>query len=153
MQIERLNKWHYEDVIDQLIQYGHASGLKEYVLNEYDRFYAKKILLHCQLSGINFVVLDADQTVKGMILSMRDRDLWMPHVVRLREVCWWVDPELRNTRAGAELFLSYKKQADHMLESGSIVSYSISLMDSSPSIDFARRGFKPLESTWIKGAV
>lgn len=152
MNIERLNRWHYEGVIDQIIQFGQHTGLGEYLADSYDRDYFKKIILHCQLSGVSLVAIEQNRVI-GMLLSLRDRDLWMPKVIRLREVCWWVEPAYRNTRAGASLFLEYVRLADQMVSSGSIVSYSISRLDSSSDFDFERRGFKFLESTWIKGAV
>jgi hypothetical protein len=52
---------------------------------------------------------------------------------------------------GARLFHAYTKAADELVSKGEIVSYTVSKMSFSPNLDYERRGFRFLESTYIVG--
>ena len=149
MKIRPLNKFDYESTMDMMVDFARAAGVKDLDKDSYNRDYARKILLHCQLSGV-CPVAEVDGQVVGFILSMKDRDLWIPTIYRLREVAWWVKPEYRNTTAGGRLFSEYCRGADELLDSGAITSYSISKLSGSPDFDYEKRGFKFVESTYIK---
>ena len=150
MKIRKINRFDYEQVMDMMIDFAVKTGVKDLCQEIYDREHAGKILLHCERSGISLVA-EVDGQVVGMLLSVADRDLWIPKVVRLRELAWWVKEEYRNTTIGARLFQRYTQGAEELLEQGRITGYTISKMYNSPDFDYERRGFRYVESTYMIG--
>ena len=150
MKVRKINRFDYEQVMDMMIDFAQSTGIKDLNHETYDRDHARKILLHCEHSGISLVAEHEGQII-GMLLSVADRDLWIPRVVRLRELAWWVREEYRTTTAGARLFQHYTNGAEELLEQGRITGYTISKMYSSPNLDYERRGFRYVESTYMIG--
>jgi hypothetical protein len=149
--IRKINRFDFEEIVDIMLDFADATKMKGYKRDEYNREYAKKILLRCEVGGISLCSTTEEGRIQGIILSLRDRDLWIPEIIRMRELAWWVRPEYRNTTVGARLFHAYTKAADELVSKGEIVSYTVSKMSFSPNLDYERRGFRFLESTYIVG--
>ena len=150
MKIRRLQRHDYEQVMDLMIKFAQESGVKDVDQDSYDRKYAEKVLAFCEHTGVSYVAQDDDQII-GMLLSLRDRELWIPTVIRLKEVAWWVDPAYRMTTVGARLFKLYQQGAEELRAEGKVTAYTMTKLTTSPDFDYARRGFKPLETTWMVG--
>ena len=151
MKIRRLQRHDYDQVMDLMIKFAQETGVKDVCHDTYDKKYAERILAFCEHTGVSLVAED-NQRIVGMILSLRDKELWIPTVIRLKEVAWWVDPEYRHRSVGAKLFKLYRDGADQLLKEGKITGYTITKLSTSPDFDYERRGFKPLETTWMVGA-
>jgi hypothetical protein len=149
--IRKINRFDYDEVIDIMVDFADATTMKGYKEYGYNRESIKKILLRCEVGGISLCSTTEEGRIQGIILSLRDRDLWIPEIIRMRELAWWVRPEYRNTTVGARLFHAYTKAADELVSKGEIVSYTVSKMSFSPNLDYERRGFRFLESTYIVG--
>jgi GNAT superfamily N-acetyltransferase len=149
--IRKINRFDFEEIVDIMLDFADATNMKGYRENELTRESIKKVLLRCEIGGISLCSTTEEGRIQGVILSLRDRDLWIPTIIRLRELAWWVRPEYRNTTVGARLFHAYTKAADELISRGEIVSYTISKMNFSPDLDYERRGFRFLESTYIVG--
>jgi hypothetical protein len=149
--IRKINRFDYEEILDIMLDFADATHMKGFQRDTYDRETAKKVLLRCEVGGISLCSTTESGRIQGVILSLRDRDTWIPDIVRLRELAWWVRPEYRNTTVGARLFHAYQKQAELLHKAGEITSYTVSKMDISPDFDYEKRGFRFLESTYIAG--
>lgn len=150
MQIRKMNRSDFDQVIDLLNEFSLESGLDLGLIEDDYKDYARKILLHCNLSGVNYLAQDGNKLV-GMILSLKDHDIWLPKIIRLREVAWYVKPEYRSGSCGGKLFLEYCREAEKLQNQGQISSYAITKLHNSPDFDYARRGFKLVETTYMKG--
>ena len=149
--IRQINRWDYEQILDIMQAFADATEMKGYDYDQTDRQRAKEILLRCEVGGVSLCKATEAGEIQGVILSLIDQDLWIPRVLRLREVAWWVKPEYRNSTVGAKLFHAYRQRAEELRQQGRIQSYTISRMSFSPEFDFERRGFRHLESTYILG--
>jgi len=149
--IRKINRFDYDTLCELMIKFAHESGLTSYNKDDYNYEYAKNLLLRCEKTGVSLVSEDAGK-ITGMILSVRVPDVFIPEIIRLRELAWWVDPEYRSTTTGARLFHEYRQQADEMIQENKITGYTITKLATSPDFDYERRGFKFIEATYMIGA-
>ena len=105
-------------------------------------------LLYSLIVGRGFVVIDED--LKGMIIAMITPNVWCPQSNQLNELAWWVAPEARNGLLGGKLWLEFNKQAQKLLDEKRIDVVMTSLMANSPEIDYSKRGFKQLHTTFFR---
>jgi len=150
MNIREINRFDYDAICELMIQFARESNIKTYDKDTYDYDYAKNILLRCEKTGVSLVAENEGKIV-GMILSMRVQEVWMPEIIRLRELAWWVLPEWRHTTVGARLFSEYRKRSQELKDSGKISGYTISKLYNSPDFDYESRGFRFIESTYMIG--
>jgi len=85
-----------------------------------------------------------------MIIAMITPNIWCPKSNQLNELAWWVAPEKRNGLLGGKLWLEFNKQAQKLLDEKRIDVVMTSLMANSPSIDYSKRGFKQLHTTFFR---
>ena len=105
-------------------------------------------LLYSLIVGRGFVVIDED--LKGMIIAMITPNVWCPKSNQLNELAWWVAPEARNGLLGGKLWIEFNKQAQKLLDEKRIDVVMTSLMANSPKIDYSKRGFKQLHTTFFR---
>lgn len=148
--IRKINRFDYDTLCEFMIKFANESGIKIYDRENYNYEYARNLLLRCEKTGICLVSEDQGK-ITGTILSMRVQDIWVPDVIRLRELAWWVQPEYRSTTVGARLFAEYRRQAQQMLDEKKITGYTITKLSTSPDFDYERRGFKFIEATYMIG--
>lgn len=150
MQITPLRRGDYNEIIDMLILFGHESGISEMIQPVYDREHLRQVVTRCEFSGASWIAYN-DKEIMGMILAMRYQDFWIPKIIRMRELAWWVKPNYRGTTAGARLFRNYVESCELLRTTGKIASYTVSKMANSPNFDYERRGFRHVESTYQIG--
>jgi len=150
MIVRKIQRWDYDDIIDMLKDFARHIQVDYFQKDQYDYAQAKRILQRCEYTGESFVSED-NNSITGMILSMAVPELWFPKEYRLVELAWWVRPEYRMTSAGARLFAKYCEQADLKLKKRQITGYTVSKMSNSPKLDYARRGFRLIEQTYLMG--
>ena len=105
-------------------------------------------LLYGLILGRGFIVIDED--LKGMIIAMITSNVWCPQSNQLNELAWWVAPEARNGLLGGKLWIEFNKQAQKLLDEKRIDVVMTSLMANSPKIDYSKRGFKQLHTTFFR---
>lgn len=92
----------------------------------------------------------ADGQAVGQLIALRVHSIWNPDIWTLQELCWWVEPEYRNTSLGMRLVREYQTHAQALLASGSIDFWSLSTMRDSAVRDLdGRWGLEYLEGTYI----
>ena len=148
--IRRLQRHDYDQICDLMIDYSRESGMKDYQISEFPRDHAYQVLVMCEKRGISFISQEGDK-ITGFILSMFNPDIWLPKIIRLREVAWYVAKSHRGGSTGAKLFHRYCQAADREVEQGRITGYTISKLATSADFNYESRGFKFVESTWFKG--
>ena len=149
--IRKISRFDYDQLCEMMIKFAHESGIKTYDKETYNYEYAKNLLLRCEKTGVS-LISEVDGKITGMILSMRVQDIFVPEIIRLREIAWWVEPEYRMTTTGARLFSEYRKQAEELLNEKKITGYTITKLSTSPDFNYESRGFKFIEATYMIGA-
>lgn len=91
-----------------------------------------------------------DQHPVGLLIAVRESNMWAPTLTQLREIVWYVSPEHRKTSIGGRLFLEYCRQGDELIEQKKIQGYFTTKMTSTDDIDLERRGFRLTERTYLK---
>lgn len=112
-----------------------------------DPSYVQKFL-YSLIAGQGFILVD--KQLNGMLLAVIVPNVWCPKVLELKELAWWVKPEHRNGTLGGKLWLEFNNQGNKMLESGRVKIVTTSSMVTSPKLDYVKRGFKQLETTYYK---
>lgn len=105
-------------------------------------------LLFQIVSGRGFVFID--DKLRGFIAAIVLRNVWCPSVVELRELAWWVDPEHRNKTLGGKLWIHFDCEAQTMLNEKRIGYVCTTRMNNSPAIDYTKRNYALLETTFFK---
>ena len=148
--VRPLERADFDSVLDLMLEFSQESGVASYARDDYDRTSAKNILLRCMNGGISFVA-QVDNCIVGTLLSICESDLWMPKIRRIRELAWYITPEYRNTRLGPLMYLEYCRHAERQYELKRIASYTMTKLYNSPDFDYQRKGFRLIESTYVRG--
>ena len=112
--------------------------------------YINKLYHHIILGGGVAIIAEVEQPI-GMIIGIKDHNIWDPELKVLRELVYWVEPEHRNTTAGYRLIKEYNKQAQLLIDEGKIKLFTMTKMVNSPDLDFSRFGYKKTEEVWVAG--
>jgi len=91
-----------------------------------------------------------DEQPVGVLMSVKEPNMWLPTARELREVVWYVQPQHRRSTIGGKLFLQYCRKGEELLKSGDIQGYFTTRMTTTDSIDYESRGFRQTEVTYIK---
>lgn len=109
----------------------------------------KKLCWGCLQLGKVWISWHNDKPT-GLLMAIRESNVWIPEKISLKELVWYVKPEYRTTTAAGRLFSAYCTEAEKQLNTGSIEAYFIGVMSSTNSIDFERRGFRQAERLYMK---
>jgi RimJ/RimL family protein N-acetyltransferase len=110
--------------------------------------YARKILAQIWAGrGVAFVSEDSSG-ITGMLIALKNPNMWDPTVITMNELAYWVNPERRGTSAGYRLLKAYVDYCKELKNKGEIEYYTVSKMSTSPDLDYGRFGFNRLEETW-----
>ena len=91
-----------------------------------------------------------DDEPVGLLMAVKEPNMWLPSARELKELVWYVVPEARSSTVGGKLFLQYCKKGDELLAKKEIQGYFTTQMTTTRSIDLERRGFKLTEQTFLK---
>jgi hypothetical protein len=86
----------------------------------------------------------------GLLMAIKEPNMWISSRHQLREIVWYVRPEHRMSSIGGRLFAKYCAQGERMLDQGLIDGYFTTRMTTTDGIDYARRGFRLTEQTYLK---
>lgn len=149
MKIRHASKFDQPEIFRMLRSFRNETPIEEmkYCDNEE---YISKLFHHVLLGGGIALVAESDK-ICGMIIGVKDLNVWDPQIKILRELCYWVDTEYRGTTAGYRLLKEYSKEAEKLRDEQKITMYTMTKMITSPDIDFSRFGYKKTEEVWVAG--
>lgn len=147
MKIRFADQWDTEEIIDMLLQYRQHSPIEAHKLT--DDSHARAVLAHI-FAGMGFVLVaeDADKSLAGMLIAMKNPNVWDPKIMMLNELAYWVNPESRSSSAGYKLIKRYQEAAEELKQQNDIQAYTISKMVTSPDLKYDRFGFEKIEEMW-----
>jgi len=97
--------------------------------------------------GIIFLA-EKDQQVVGMLIAIKNINMWNKDAFCMNELAYWVEPEHRGSSAGYRLLKAYSDAGLMMKQAGEIEYFTISKMITSPDLNYKIFGFNKLEETW-----
>lgn len=109
-----------------------------------------KITWTAQQHGYIWLAFDHEEQPIGLLMAIKESNIWFPRAKELRELVWYVVPEHRNSSIGGKLFLTFCHKGDQLIEQGLIEGYFTTRMSTTKDIDLERRGFKLKELTYLK---
>jgi len=152
MIIRYLERADYNKVLDLMILFAEETGIKDLQYDTYDKTQGRNVLLRCEKVGVSLVATTDQGQIVGFLLSMKQQDIWIPDVIRLRELAWYVLPAYRGTSIGARLFFAYVNSAENLLERGLIKGYTMTKLSSSADFNYEKRGMRKIEETYLREA-
>jgi hypothetical protein len=91
-----------------------------------------------------------DELPVGILIAVKEPNLWSPKNIQLRELVWYVVPQHRKTSIGGRLFAKYCETAELLINQNLIDGYFTTRMTTTDPVGLERRGFKLKESTYLK---
>jgi hypothetical protein len=91
-----------------------------------------------------------DKEPVGLLMAIKDKNIWSPQTIELRELVWFVKPEHRKTTIGGRLFKTFCDMGDKLLKDCKIDVYFTTRMTTTDDYNLQRRGFRLVEQTYIK---
>lgn len=97
------------------------------------------------------IAYDGDNQPQGLIIAQRENNFWDPDIVVLREMVWYMRPGFRHHRLSVELFQHWQSDVDQLIKQNKIKLASVSLPHDLAKMNLERRGWRHVESHWIRG--
>lgn len=107
-------------------------------------------LVHMIMHGHFAWLAELDDRPVGILLAVKEPNMWAPSQKQMRELVWYVLPEHRSGATAGRLFLEYCRVADELLEQGQIQGYFTTRMATTEPVNLERRGFRLTEQTYLK---
>lgn len=149
MKIRSANKFDLPHIIEMLKHFREQTPIE--LMRDCDNAeYINKLYHHIILGGGIALIAETDKVI-GMIIGVKDQNIWDPNMRILRELVYWVEPEHRNTTAGYRLLKEYNKQAQELVDEGKIKLFTMTKMVNSPDLDFSKFGYTKTEEVWVAG--
>ena len=141
-------------IIDILKQFAEEQpfGKLKIQASAYNDHHVRKILSAIRTGGLCLLACEKEQIV-GVFMSAVATDIWLPNMRIMNEIVWWVNPEWRDSSAGLRLLKEYTKIGEQMVEKGDISTFTLTLLENSPKINIQKRGWSPVETNYVFGAI
>jgi hypothetical protein len=149
MKIRQANKFDLPNVLDMLRNFRSNTPI-EMMRECNNEEYISKLFHHIILGG-GVALIAEDKNTAGMIIGVKDQNIWDPNLKVLRELVYWVEPQYRGSTAGYKLLLQYNKLAQELVNENKINMYTMTKMINSPDLDFTKFGYKKTEEVWVAG--
>jgi hypothetical protein len=144
----RLGKLDDIDVIIEMLTHYRAASPFDFHKTTTDET-AREILELVFNYGRGFVLLaEKDNKTVGMLIAIKNINIWNKNVMCLNELAYWLEPEYRGGTLGYRLIKKYQEIGDMMKSNGEITYYTISKMSTSPDLSYNKLGFEKIEETW-----
>ena len=91
-----------------------------------------------------------DQIVVGVLLSVREPNIWQPTKFTLRELIYSVREEYRRSPMSGRLFIEFCRTGEQLLKDGRIDGYFTTRMTTTADYDLESRGFRLTEKLYLR---
>ena len=100
-------------------------------------------------SGYIWIARQDAQPV-GLLMAQVMPNMWAPNLIEMRELVFFVKPSARNSLVGGRLFSQFCQQAEQLKSQNKINVIFTTKMSSTSGYDLEKRGFRHVETTFIK---
>lgn len=91
-----------------------------------------------------------EQVAVGLLIAIKEQNIWMPSKVSLRELVWFVKEEYRRSPGAGRLFIEFCRLGDQLLLNKEIEGYFTTRMATTGDYDLSKRGFREVERLFLK---
>lgn len=146
--IRQADRWDIPNIIELLKNYRTATPWDR--LSQCDNEnYIIQILTHILTGAGVIFVSEKEKSLLGILIAVKNINMWDPTIVQLDEIAYWVEPEHRGGTVGYRLIKQYVDYAQELKDAGQIEAYTISKMVNSPDLKYNKFGFEKLEEKWM----
>ncbi len=114
-----------------------------------DREHLGKMIYNYLRSGVIWIAYDEDTPV-GLLIANVEKNTWIPTVIQLREIVFFVKQSHRNSLIGGRLFAEYCKLGNQLIDEKQINVYFTTKMSTTSNYNLEKRGFRKTEELYIK---
>ena len=152
MKIREANKFDLLKVIDLVSDFydGVELDLKSY--GKLDLEYVNKLFHHIVLGGGVAIVAEHGDKLVGIILAIKNPNIFYPDKVVLNEMLIYVDPTHRKSSACYKMLLKYKEIGEQLIKDDKITTYTVTKTEQLDQIKFENFGYRKTEEVWVAGA-
>lgn len=135
-------------IYDLVIEFLLNTAYTEHSL-EPDEQHLKK-LVYAALHLGKIWLYEDDNQAQGLLIAIKEQNLWMPNKTSLRELVWYVRPDYRHKPSAARLFVEFCHEGEKMLNNKEIDGYFTTRMSTTTDYDLTKRGFREVERLFLK---
>lgn len=147
MEIRQAERYDIDVLVDFMRSYSQSSPLID-LRDRHDEYHVRRLITAIVIGeGLCFIA-DRDSEPAGMIMGIRQPNVWNPSIKIMHELAWWVDPCHRGSSAGYRLLKTYVDECNLQMAQHRISAWTVSRMPSSPDIDYGRWGAQKIEEIW-----
>ncbi len=152
MIVREANKFDLDKVIDLVKNFYDAVELDLKNYGDLDLEYVNKLYHHIILGAGVAIVAEKDDELVGIILALKNANIFYPDKTVLNELLIYVEPEHRKTSACYRMLSMYQKLADKMMSNEEITTYTVTKTEHLDQIKFEKLGYRKSEEVWVAGA-
>jgi len=135
-------------VTDLVIEFLNATSYDKHT-DVIDREHIKKLVFTVIHHGYIWLYFNEEVAI-GLLVAVREQNMWMPNKTSLRELVWFVREEYRGTLGAGRLFIKFCEQAEMLLNNNEIQGYFTTRMTTTRDYDLESRGFRLTEKLYLK---
>lgn len=136
-------------ITDLVIEFLQATSYDNHLASGVDRTHIQK-LVYAVLKMGRVWLAEYEHVAIGMLVAVKEQNIWMPDKVSLRELIFYVRPEHRRSMAAGRLFKAFCTEAENLLNNGEIDGYFTTRMASTDNYDLEKRGFREVERLFLR---
>ena len=152
MKIREANKFDLPKVLDLISDFynGVELDLKSY--GQLDLEYVNKLYHHIVLGGGVAIVAEDGDNLVGIILAVKNPNIFYPDKTVLNELLIYVEPHHRKSSACYKMLLKYKEIGEQLIKDDKITTYTVTKTEQLDQIKFENLGYRKTEEVWVAGA-
>lgn len=135
-------------VTDLLIEFLQTTSYDKHT-SVINREHIKKMVFTVIHHGYIWLYFNEEVAI-GLLIAVKEQNMWMPDKTSLRELVWFVREEYRGTLGAGRLFIKFCEQAETLLNNDEIQGYFTTRMTTTRDYDLESRGFRLTEKLYIK---
>lgn len=135
-------------VTDLIIEFLQSTSYNKHI-DKIDEAHIKKLVFSVLHHGYIWLYFNGEVAV-GLLVAVKEQNVWMPHKTSLRELVWFVRQEYRGTVGAGRLFIEFCQHAEKLLNKGDIQGYFTTRMTTTEDYDLESRGFRLTEKLYLK---
>jgi len=154
MKIRLANKFDQPFLINVLKQYQEQLDLPETSLSSeivVKDEHISKLYHHILLGAGLALIAEENNKPIGILLAIKNGNIWDPEVKTLNHLLLWVVPEHRNSSAALRLIRSYNEHGKKMIEEKEIKMFSMTKAYHLGKLNLEKLGYTKAEETWCIG--
>jgi len=151
MKIRNANKFDIPKLVELINNFYNEAKIHLQDYGTLDLEYVNKLCLHIILGGGIAIVAEKNEGLVGIILALKNQNIFNPDKSVLNELMIYVEPNHRKTSACYKMLLKYNEIAQDMVDNKKITSYTITKTAHLDQLKFERFGYKKTEEVWVAG--